>query len=87
MCGPPFEFVGFGEQNMDRHRRGDGPAQHLLIRFGQWVTNIHQHDQSSEALSVLQVTFELLVPLLFDREGYFGKAIAGQIDYPLVIGQ
>ena len=85
LCGAALQFVGFGEQDMDGHAGGDGPAQHLLIRVGQWVPNIHQHHQATQTFPVLQVAFQLLIPFFFDRQRHFGKTIARQVNEPLAV--
>ena len=70
---------------MYRHAGGDRPVQHLLIRVGQWVPNIHKHHQATQTFPILQVAFQLLIPFFFDRQRHFGKTIARQVNEPLAV--
>lgn len=79
---PEFQFVRFRGQNHQRQLVMFAPFHHHLIEFSEWVTNIHHQNQAAQALAVVQVLSEMLLPVILHVPGYFGVAIPRQIHKP-----
>ena len=76
----PVQFVGLGEQDMDRFAARCKPFDQPDIEFGQGMPHIHDHHQAAQLLTIAQVTGDQRLPVYFHVARDFGVTISGEID-------
>ena len=76
---PFFQFVGFGQQNVQWQCCLGAPFQHHDIEFLERVADVHQQDHASQRLAVTQVFIEVFVPVVLNSHGDLCIAVARQI--------
>ena len=81
------QLVGLGQQDVQRHAAGLAPVEHHVVELGQRVTDVHHQHQSAQAFAAAQVGFQMLLPVLLERNRYLGVTVTRQVDQAALVIQ